>query len=176
MAKITSIEPYRGNHYRITVADVNPEMDIRFRNFSGNENSYNKAGERNFKLVLDEEDAHQLQALGMYVPFRENSRKPGEGNYLLKVIVSYRFTSPAVIVLSGDMQRAIGEKEIGDVDGYELTDIPHISLVTSSNRFNDTEIAHLDEMVLVKRHSDFMEKYGALLNHPADEDDMPYIQ
>lgn len=179
MAKILSIEPYRGIHHRITFTDIRPS-DIRFRNFSGKGSKYNRDGMRNFKLVIDPESVDALRDIGAYVPERPNSRPGGEPTYQVKVNVSYMYSDPAIILFSGDNKIRITEDTVNQLDSIEVVDIPHLVVTTSNNTFNDTKLCNLSELGIEKRYSMFLDEYRDLErgrsndDYPVDEEDPPF--
>lgn len=174
MARIQSIEPYRGIHHRITFCDIQPN-DIRFRNFTGRGSKYNREGARNFKLVIDPEDVEKLQDLGIYVPERETAKPGGMPTFQTKVNVSYMYTEPAIILYSGDNKIRITENTCGQLDGIEIIDIPHLVVTTSNNTFNDTKLCNLEELGIEKRYSMFLDEYQDLSN-PVNDTGDPYFE
>lgn len=177
MARVLSIEPYRGIHHRVTFTDIDVENnDIRFRNFSGkaDDRGYNKEGDRNFKLVIAEEDVDKLIDIGMHVTRRESSRPGSEPTYQTKIGISYKFDEPAIILVSGDNEVALNERTVGRVDQAELIDCDHLVVTTANNRFNDTKLAYVEEMRLYKRPSLFRDKYNSVLGTNAAPSEGPY--
>ena len=169
MSRIINIEPYRGVHHRITFDSIHPE-DIRFMNFTGTGSQYNREGNRNFKLVVTEEDAHKLRDIGLYVAYKESSRPNYPPTYQLKVSVSYKFDEPYIILKSGDYTIRVHESTVSELDNVEWIDVGHITITTANNNFNDSKIAILDELEVTKRRNDFRDKYDKLLEEQAAEE------
>ena len=178
MAKIASITPYRGIHSRIEFCDIKPD-DIRFRNFSGAEKKFNPAGNRNFKLVIDDPaDVDKLREVGVYVSERESSRMGAPSTFQIKVNVSYRFDEPYIILTSGSAMTKLDQNSVCALDNVEICDIPHLVVVTASNNYNDSKIAFVEELGVVKRTNDFREACEAQLNSRAmtgDGDILPRV-
>ena len=73
--------------------------EITFKNFSGRKNDYNRNGDRNFALVLDDETADQLLSDGWNVRIKEYD--DGSRRNTLQVAVRYdieRFRPKVVMV------------------------------------------------------------------------------
>lgn len=97
---------------------------IGFKNFSGAEGPYNKAGERSFAVFLDEELAHNLKADGWNVKHpkerefeegQEDTRQPH-----LAVSVAFNMYPPKVVLIAGDNTTVLGEGELDILDWAEI--------------------------------------------------------
>lgn len=76
--------------------------DVRlvFKNFAGREEQYNREGDRNFSVVLTDEQADDLQEAGWNVK-RKPPREEGEENFNhIPVAVSFKGRPPRLIVIS----------------------------------------------------------------------------
>ena len=71
------------------------QMDMKFRNFKGAESDKNRAGSRNFCVVISEEDKDMLEAAikkaGLQLTIKEYN-----GEYYFKVLVRYDNFPPVV--------------------------------------------------------------------------------
>lgn len=86
---------------------------ILYPNFAGEEQDYNQAGKRNFRLVVDETLAHELEGQGIHVRARPPRDETEEATYLIKVGV---YPSSDIRILSGKAMRQL------DVDEFDLVD------------------------------------------------------
>lgn len=100
---------------------------IGFRNFSGAEGPYNKAGERSFAVFLDPEQAEQFSAEGWNVKYpkpremqndEEDTRNPH-----IPVSVEFRNFPPKVILIAGDRTTPLQEEEVGMLDWSEIENV-----------------------------------------------------
>lgn len=110
---------------------------IIFRNFTGRPSQFNAEGDRNFHVVLEEEQARQLEADGWTVRWPkarpdlnedEDTRQP-----TLPVTVKYRnrlgepvMRPPRVYMITGRNRVALGE---GEVELLDDSDIQNVDLI-----------------------------------------------
>jgi hypothetical protein len=109
---------------------------IIFRNFSGRESKFNRDGDRNFCVVIeDEELARKLSDDGWNVKIKP-PREEGESalNYI-KVKVSYRYKAPKIFMVLPDTNKtvALNEETVGELD---YADIITADLVIESSEWN----------------------------------------
>lgn len=130
---------------------------IVFRNFKGEASQYNRAGDRNFALVIDDpKKAQQLSDAGWNVKVRPPREEGANPFIYLPVTVSYRVPrlAPRVFLKNprGNVIE-IFEDHIKDLDDMEFSDI---KLVVNPRHWvkDDTGEekikAYLIEMVVVK--------------------------
>lgn len=99
---------------------------ITYRNFRGEARQYNNAGNRNFNLILSEEDAKIFKDAGFRVRERSgrNDRKD-DVIYLVQVNVSYKFRKPKIVVINGRTKTELDEEDIAELD---YADVEYIDL------------------------------------------------
>jgi len=99
---------------------------IMFRNFSGLEGQFNRAGDRNFCLVLDEPGlAETMMADGWNVKFLKPREEGDEPLPYLPVAVSYKYANraPHVYMISSRGRTAIPEELVGMLDLAEIATV-----------------------------------------------------
>lgn len=93
---------------------------IVFRNFAGNETPYNRAGARNFCVLLDDDIAQALTDDGWNV----KARKPREDGDLpqpyLQVAVGYKVKPPKVVLISSRGRTDLSEDQIEVLDWVDI--------------------------------------------------------
>lgn len=99
---------------------------IRFRNFSGAEGQYNKLGDRNFVILLEEEEADLLASQGWNVKYLK--AKPGyddEPQPYIKVKVQFpkvdgRGRPPVIMLVSSQGKSPVSEAELNILDWVDI--------------------------------------------------------
>lgn len=101
------------------------DIAVIFKNFNGDERDYNKAGDRNFSILLGEQDAKGLEENRWNVRPLKRREEDDEQLYHLKVAVSFRVKPPRVWLVTGMGTRRtlLGENFVGMLDQLEATKI-----------------------------------------------------
>lgn len=107
------------NDNNVTLEDVR----IVFRNFEGKEGAYNRAGDRNFSVVLTDEQADEFEANGWNVK-RKPPREEGEDPFNhMPVTVSFKGRPPRLVMISSRGRTTLDE------DTCDLLDFADIKTV-----------------------------------------------
>ena len=107
------------------------DVEIRFPNFAGKEGQYNRAGDRNFSIVLDplKHDIERMQSDGWNVKHRvsRDAEEGDDGWYYMHVKVSYneKAQPPKIILVTRENGKIknrtpLGEDEIDILDWAEV--------------------------------------------------------
>lgn len=110
---------------RITYAprDILQIDDARiiYRNFAGRGDKYNREGDRNFAVVIpDEEMAAQLTDLGWNVKIKP-AREDGDAPFMfLPVKVKFNGRGPNVYLQTGRNKNRLDEESIGLLDDIDI--------------------------------------------------------
>jgi hypothetical protein len=139
-------------------------MQIMFRNFKGEGGPYNREGDRNFVLRLDEQQAQAMKADGWNVKVRE-PREQGDGTlYSLPVSVNFKGNRPPTIVLITKRNRATIPESL--VEMLDYADIEFVDLILNPYAWKvnaNTGIkAYLKAMYVTIRENVLEEKYAEL--------------
>jgi hypothetical protein len=106
---------------------------ILWRNFSGIERPpYNKAGERNFVVVLDPKVAEQMFKDGWNVKFPEPSAEGDERDPHIQVKVNFEKRPPRVVMIT-----STGRKELNKdtVDILDAVDFQTVDLIFNASQW-----------------------------------------
>ena len=143
---------------------------ITFRNFAGTATMYNRAGDRNFALIInDEEVARKLADAGWNVRIKEV-----DDNVYMHLPVKIKFNSrgPSVYLKSGKAMRKLDE------DTVECLDQIDIQSVDLNIRPYDWELpsgktgrsAYLDAIWVTQKLDRFADRFESHVS----EDDCPF--
>ena len=143
---------------------------IIFKNFEGRGDKFNREGDRNFSLLIeDPKTADAMIEKGWNVKIKEG-RDPDEGPFMrLPVKVKFTDYGPTVYLNSAGNVVKLNEESIGCLDNIE------IETVNMDIRPYDWEVngktgrtAYLQSMEVIQRIDRFAARYG---NARRDEDD-----
>ena len=110
---------------RITYAprDILQIDDARiiYRNFAGRGDKYNREGDRNFAVVIpDEETADELTNLGWNIKIKP-PREDGDTPFMfLPVKVKFNDRGPNVYLKTGNVQNKLDEESVGLLDNIDI--------------------------------------------------------
>ena len=97
---------------------------IVFRNFAGVGDKYNREGDRNFAVVIpDQELADALIAEGWNVRIRDPREDYDEPFMFLPVKVKFNSRGPGAYVKSGDSVTRLSEETIGMLDEIDIESV-----------------------------------------------------
>lgn len=97
---------------------------IIYRNFAGAPSKFNREGDRNFAIVIpDEETADALEAEGWNIK-RKPPREEGDVPFMtLSVKVKFNERGPAVYLESGSVQRMLKESTVDMLDNIDIAEV-----------------------------------------------------
>jgi len=99
------------------------KVKIVYRNFAGAETMYNRAGDRNFSIVIPtDEMAEQLRADGWKVKTKPSRLDPDAVFHTLPVVVSYKGRPPRANLITSRGRTPLDENTIAIIDMAEIID------------------------------------------------------
>ena len=97
---------------------------IIFRNFSGEETKYNRAGDRNFGVIIDDKNvADELAAAGWNVKVLPSRDEDEEPKHWIKVAARFDNIPPKVFKICGRVKTQLDEESVGSLDYDELANV-----------------------------------------------------
>lgn len=104
------------NNQQIVVEDA----QIAFRNFEGKEDQYNRAGNRNFAVLLPPEMAEQLRRDGWNVKQLKPREEGDVPQDYIQVNVGYKVAPPTIVMITSNNRTFLGEDEVALLDGADI--------------------------------------------------------
>lgn len=89
---------------------------ILFRNFSGQEGRYNRAGDRNFCLLLDPELAERMASDGWNIKVLQAREEGEDDTPYVQVTVGFKGRPPRVVMLSSRGRTDLDEETVDVLD------------------------------------------------------------
>ena len=94
-----------------------------FKNFSGEESKFNRAGNKNFCVILDHDMADELAAEGWNIKYLRPREDGEEPTPYLQVTVAYGNIPPKVIMIAGRNKTPLDSLSIGTLDYAEIANV-----------------------------------------------------
>src|SRR4051812_26768951 len=93
---------------------------IVFRNFAGKEGMYNREGDRNFAVLLDEATAEAMAKDGWNVKWLKAREEGEEEQPYLQVSVNFKGRPPRIVMITSRGRNTLGEDEVELLDWADI--------------------------------------------------------
>jgi len=91
-----------------------------FRNFSGKEGQYNREGDRNFAVILDDKTAQNMVKDGWNVKFFEPREEGDTPDPYISVTVSFKNRPPRIVMITSSSRTNLDEDSVPVLDFAEI--------------------------------------------------------
>ena len=144
------------------------DVEIKWPNFSGKPDKYNRDGKRSFNIVIPDEEMKQaLEAEGWTVKTKPTNDEYDKPLYYMPVKVSYhhdedlQHLDPVVLLDTNGRVNELDEESIGELDYIEILEIPHMDISPYDWEVNGKtgRSAYLKKAVIVQE----VDRYGTYL-------------
>lgn len=139
------------------------DVRIVYRNFAGAETQYNRAGDRNFHVILEPEVAQVMEAEGWNIKWPKEREDGETRNPSLPVSLSYKGRPPSIYMITSRGRTALDEDscELLDWADIVMTDLiinPYAWVVNDKTGIK----AYLSSLYVTIQESPLDLKYGDL--------------
>lgn len=154
------------NSKRVTDRITIEGAKMIFKNFSGEEGEYNRKGDRNFCVVIeDDSTAMRLKEDGWNIKTSKPKSEDYEPFHYLKVNVRFDKVPPTIIQIANGRKRNLTEDMVNILDWAE---IKNVDLVISPYNHSNGVSAYLKALYVTMVDDDLAAKYADIPDSAAD--------
>lgn len=108
---------------------VMENVRIIFKNFSGKEDQFNRSGNRNFCVLIEDiHEAERLASIGWNVKYLRPIEEGADPQGYIQVAVNYKNIEPNIYMVTNRNKVRLSESTVGNLDS---ADIKNVDLIIS---------------------------------------------
>ena len=150
------------------------DAQIMFRNFSGKESKFNRAGDRNFAVIIPEKMVKKLSDDGWNIKETKPRDPADDPRHYINVAVRYGNRPPKIFMIAGKSKPVlldetnVGSLDFADIINVDLTINPSYWEVSGKTGIK----AYCNTMYVTIEDDPFRKKYEVV--EDIDDDDIPF--
>lgn len=160
---------------RIEERPMFENVRIIFKNFAGEQTQYNRAGDRNFCVVIEDLDvAQKMRDDGWNIKYLPPLDEDGEETAYLPVAVSFANQPPTIVLLSSRGRTQLDESTISTLDH---ADIENVDLIVNPYNWEvngKSGVKAYVKSMYVTIHEDALARKYSVLDTNDPSDDLPF--
>src|SRR5580765_4068512 len=94
--------------------------ELIYKNFKGEEGPYNRSGERNFGVILDDKAAEAMAKDGWAVKFPEPGDEESGKRPFIKVKVGYKIRPPKIVMITSTARTDLTQDTVAVLDWADI--------------------------------------------------------
>lgn len=139
------------------------DANLIFRNFSGEEGQYNRAGDRNFAVILDKTSAQELLKDGWNVRELRPQEEGDEPTPYIQIAVNFKNRPPRITLITSTGRTAMTEETVGVLDWADIQTVDLIARAYEWEVNGKTGIKAYLQTMFVTIEEDALERKYALV-------------